>query len=171
MKKSYIFLCSLLPAVLSLNAYAADRSADFFGFRPGMTKAEGDAVAKTQGFSIESLDAGHILYKGKVPGFANTTFNVFYLQGKLDQIVFEQFVDKTGKEAGHLKPKAMRAEEQALINEFNNKYGSKAPNFKRTVDDGDVINIWKFPGGGTVKMKVWEDHSEMEIQYLPPEAK
>lgn len=51
------------------------------------------------------------------------------------------------------------------------KYGSKAPNFKRTVDDGDVINIWKFPGGGTVKMKVWEDHSEMEVQYLPPEAK
>lgn len=43
MKKSYLFLCSLLPAVLSLHAYVADRSSDFFGFRPGMTKAEGDA--------------------------------------------------------------------------------------------------------------------------------
>ena len=80
-----------------MNAYAADQSSDFFGFRPGMTKAEGDAVAKTQGFSIESLDASQILYKGKVPGFADTTFNVFYLQGKLDRIVFEQFVDKTGE--------------------------------------------------------------------------
>jgi hypothetical protein len=170
MSKSYLFLCSLLLTVFSLNVYAADQSSDFFGFRPGMTQAEGDAVAKSRGLSIESLGAGQILYKGRVPGFADTTFNVFYLQGKLDRIVFEQFVDKTGKEAGHLKPKAMRAEEQALINEFNNKYGSKGPNFKRTVDYGDVINTWKFPGGGTVKMKVWEDHSEMEVQYLPPET-
>jgi len=164
MKKAYLFLCSLVFAVFSLNACAADQSADFFGFRPGMTRAEGDAVAKSRGFSINDL-GGQVMYKGKVPGLADKAFNVYYPDGKLNRVYFVEWGRTSPKDTEHMSPEAMHAEEKTLLNEFNKKYGSKAPNYKRTVKDGDVFHTWKFPGKGSVLMKVGEDASSLEVEY------
>jgi hypothetical protein len=164
MNKACLFLCIWFFVAFGLNARAADQAPDFFGFRPGMTRAEGDKVATSRGFSIDDL-GGQVLYKGKVPGLQDKTFNVYYPRGKLNRIYFVEWGRTNAKDTDHLSPQAIHGEEKMLLDEFNKKYGSKTPNYKHTTDDGDVLHTWKFPGGGTVVMTIGWEASRLEVEY------
>lgn len=164
-KKVHLILCGLLLAVCSLSAWAVDKSSDFYGFRFGMTRAEGDANARNAGLTIDGTFTGQVMYRGKLPGLANESLNVFYSGGKLTRIYFVEWAHETPSKPSELTPKAIYQLEKTLLNEFTKRYGSHAPNYKLTTDDGDRFHSWKLAAGGSLLMKIAEDARSLEVEY------
>ncbi|WP_159565808.1 hypothetical protein [Budvicia diplopodorum] len=159
MKIMRVIVCALF--CVAFYATAAGNS-DFQGFTVDMTREQGDAQAKKQGFEVRELDANTLVYAGKAFGLTDRVLNARYENGKLAEISVYMWGKSSGPTG--LSDKALEAKGIELLAAFDKKYGAHASKLNEATDN--TTHTWILSDKSTLLLVLGPDYDRsVTIDY------
>ncbi|WP_159565809.1 hypothetical protein [Budvicia diplopodorum] len=127
-----------------------------------MTRVQGDAEAKKQGFEVQAVDEYALVYRGKVFGLADQMLHADYENGKLVYIrvhLFGKTIVPTG-----LSDRVLEEKGNGLLAAFGKKYGAYTSKFNEA--SGSTTHTWVLSDKSTVLLVIGaDDYRSIEMGY------